>query len=352
MSKYPCIWRGAKAGCCFNFCHAYLGAHCSDTDPNAPHYCGACSKREAPEEQLKPADPPPMPSFQQTGYAPIRGQYFDSKPWEGPNKRKPWEYKVTLAIPVLDSAESVEAIVKLYSLQTEKPYVCLVDTGSVPEQLARLNALQCDWCEVHSLKLNGVRHPSDFPAIAMDLAFSACRTEYLLATHADCFPMRKDLVAFMLSVCDYMRPVAGYELTERPHSDWRGMVGHTLTMFHIPTMDHINAYWSLRRLVTTRNHPDGKAADWTINPATSPNWPDTELLVNYQIRERGITPVIVGKEYNAQRTTDDKIDHCRSWASARLYNYATDYQVASDSWLADGIRNAYARAQEWSNGHQ
>lgn len=349
MTSYPCMWRGVKVDCCYSFCHAYNGAPCSETDPNAPHYCGACTKREAPPAPVKVVEPTPLPVFEQTSYAPVRGRFFNEAPWTGPNEVKPWDYDVTVAIPVLDSSESVEAIVRLYRLQTNaKCYFVLIDTGSTEEQLKRLLSMQSVDCEVHSLRLNGVRHPSDFPAIAMDLAFSSCRTERLLATHADCFPMRANLVSEMLRICDEYRPVVGYELTERPHSDWRGMVGHTLTMFHMHTMDRINGYWSLRRLVANYPHPDGIRADWTISPATSPNWPDTELLLNYQLRAANITPVIFGTEKNAQRTVDANIDHCRSWASARLYSAGSKYHEDSSTWLDDGVRKAEERAKEWS----
>ena len=261
---------------------------------------------------------------------------------------KPWDFKVTLAIPVLDSSESAEAILSLYRLQTVKPFVIFIDTGSSPEELIRLQSLAAEDCEVHSLRMNGVLHPSDFPAIAMDLAFSMCRTEYLLASHADCFPMSRTAVEQMVAWCKD-NPVVGYEITERPHSDWKGMVGHTFTMFHVPTMDGISASWSLRRLINNYPHPDGKLAAHEINPATSPNWPDTELLINYQCRESGIEPRIVGREKNATRTTDTMIDHCRSWASAQLYSSASQYATTSNGWLRDGIDKAKQRILEWSS---
>lgn len=260
---------------------------------------------------------------------------------------KPWDYKVTVAIPVMDASEAVDAIVQCYRAQTEKPFIVLVDTGSTPEELASLQALAGEDVEVHSLRLNGVRHPSDFPAMAMDLAFAVCRTEYLLATHADCFPMSKTCVADTLAQCSKDCPVVGYEITERPHSDWRGMVGHTFTMFHMPTMDDIGANWSMRRLVKTVPHPDGKQSEHSINPATSPNWPDTELLINYQCRAAGIVPKIIGTEKNASRTSDGTIDHCRSWASATLYSSGSSYAEKATGWLADGIEKARQRAKEW-----
>lgn len=280
--------------------------------------------------------------------APLRGQHFLQRPWEGICPKKPWQYRVTVAIPCLDAFEAVAEIVNLYRLQTESPYIVLIDTGSTDAELRQMQTLARKDCEIHSLRLNGVQHPSDFPAIAMDVAFALCRTEWILATHADCFPTSQTVVADVLAQCNSETPVVGYELTERPHSDWRGMVGHTLTMFHIPTMDRMNASWSMRRLLTQFQHPDGKNATHEINPATSPNWPDTEIMINYQCRQAGITPKIIGTERNAQRTTDCMIDHCRSWASAKLYSQGSEYAVRSNGWLEDGIAKAKNRAVEWT----
>src|SRR5690606_25477504 len=102
--------------------------------------------------------------------------------------------------------------------------------------------------EVHSIRLNGCRHPSDYPAMAMDLAFSVCRTEYIFATHADVFLRRKDFIEYLLNLCNKENPAVGYELSPRSHEDWKGMISHTASMYHMPTMDEIGFGWSLRRL--------------------------------------------------------------------------------------------------------
>lgn len=279
--------------------------------------------------------------------APIRDKHFLEKPWEGNCSIKPWEYKVSVVIPCLDAFNAVSEIVKLYKLQTEKPFIILIDTGSTVDELYKLQSLADEDCEVHSLRLNGVKHPSDFPAMAMDLAFGICRTEFMLTTHADCFPMSKKLIEDMLKFCNEKCPVAGYEITERKHSDWRGMVGHTMTIFHMPSIDSIDGAWSMRRLISNFKHPDGIDSDYNINPATSPNWPDTELLINYQCRKNGIVPLIIGYEKNATRTLDSKIDHCRSWISAKLYSNGSSYEKRSNGWLENGIKNARERYLRW-----
>ncbi|MCA9065183.1 MAG: glycosyltransferase family 2 protein [Planctomycetaceae bacterium] len=281
-------------------------------------------------------------------WAPNAGKFAD-RPWEGPYRRKPWGYAVTVAIPVVNAAEACAVIVDLLRLQTEPPFILLIDTGSDAEQFDQLQQLRAEDCEVHSLRINGVQHPSDFPAMAMDVAFTLCRTPYLLATHADVFLTGRGVVAELLQLCRDGNPVVGYEITERPHSDWPGMVGHTLTMFDIVAMDRINAGWSMRRLLANYAHPDGYSTDRGISPATAPNWPDTELLINYQCRAAGLTPLIIGREKNAARTQDHRIDHCRSWASAQLYASGGRYAESVSGWLEDGIEKAKARISDWTN---
>ena len=75
--------------------------------------------------------------------------------------------------------------------------------------------------------------------------------------------------------------------------------------------------------------------------------PDTELLINYQGRQAGIRPLIIGTEKNAARTQDHRIDHCRSWASAQLYSSGGHYAQSVSGWLADGMKRAWERIAEW-----
>ena len=281
-------------------------------------------------------------------WAPLPGGALSGKGWEGPFGRKPWQYPVTVAIPVCNASEACGVILQLLRLQTERPFVVLIDTGSTSQELASLEELRADDCEVHSLRLNGVQHPSDFPAMAMDLAFAICRSPYLLATHADVFFRSRGVVGELLGLCQAGNPVVGYEITERPHSDWPGMFGHTLTMFDVSVMDRIGGGWSLRRLLANFQHPDGHSVDRGISSATAPNWPDTELLLNYQCRRAGIVPLIIGTERNAARTVDDRIDHCRSWASAQLYASGGQYAADVGAWLVDGIAQARERVRSWS----
>lgn len=272
-------------------------------------------------------------------FAPIRNVSQYLNPWEGSCKKKPWDYRVTAVIPCLDTFELVDLCVKLLKLQTERPYIFIVDTGSSEEELRNVESLRSEDVEVQSLKLNGVLHPSDFPAIAMDLAFSACRTEYIYATHADCFLRRKDFLEHLLELCPEKSPVVGYEITPRKHSDWKGMVSHTATIYHMPVMDKIGFGWSLRRLA---NYYD--IVDYTPSPSR-PGWPDTEILGNYILRKNNIIPYLIGKELNFQRKKDANIDHFRSFTSGKLYS-GSYFELVS-GWYKEAKDEAINRIKLW-----
>jgi glycosyltransferase involved in cell wall biosynthesis len=272
-------------------------------------------------------------------FAPLRNVPQFQFPWEGSCKKKPWQYKVTAVIPCLDTFEQVEICVKLLQKQTESPFIIVVDTGSSDDELKKLEELRSDSVEVHSFKFNGVPHPSDFPAIAMDFAFSACRTEYLFATHADCFLVRRDFLQELVDLCKKESPVVGYEISPRKHEDWKGMVSHTATMYHIPTMDKIGFGWSLRRLANYYNIVD-------YRPSTSrPGWPDTEILGNYILRKHKIVPYLIGKEQNFQRKKDNNIDHFRSYTSGKLYSKS--YYKKAGVWYEQAKKDAIERIANW-----
>lgn len=271
--------------------------------------------------------------------APIRNVNQWQNPWEGNCNKKPWQYKVTVAIPVLDTYEQLKICLDLLRKQTEKCYFCVIDTGSSEEELNKICSLRDEDLEVHSLRLNGVLHPSDFPAMAMDLAFTLCRTKLLFATHADCFLRRKDFIESLIELCPSKSSVVGYEISPRIHADWVGMVSHTASMYYMPAMDKIGFGWSLRRL---SNYYD--ITDYRPN-INRPQWPDTEILGNYILRNNNIVPYLIGKESNFERTVDENIDHFRSFTSGKLYS--PDYYKKVNEWYEDAKKEANKRLLEW-----
>lgn len=275
--------------------------------------------------------------------APIRGISVSQKPWTGKCKVKPWEYRVTAMIPVIDTFESLCACVEILRLQTERPYIIVIDTGSEKDNLQQILDLHDEDLEVHCIRHNGAQHPSDPVCFAMEAAQGMCRTEYMFATHSDAFIMRRDFLEWMLTLCGEeekgLSPVVGYEMSPRNYEDWKGMISHTATMYHMPTMDRIGFGWSMRRLAAMcelpnhEPHPD------------RPNWPDTEILGNVILRQNEIKTTIIGKEFNFRRNIDENIDHSRSISLGMLYS--PDYMKMSLSWFKQSIAEAKARIEKW-----
>lgn len=274
--------------------------------------------------------------------SPIYGELTISSPWEGNCQKKPWEYPATAVIPCLNTSETLPICIELLRLQTKRPFIVIIDTGSQQEHLEKTLQLRDEDVEVHSLFLNGVMHPSDYPAMAMDMAMSICRTKHLFATHADVFIKRRDFLETMIDMCSDECPVVGYELSPRQHNDWKGMVSHTASMYHMKTMDKIGFGWSLRRLCN-----DFDIADYKPDPMR-PNWPDTEILGNYILRRNNIKCRLIGHEENQQRTDDEYIDHFRSYTSGKMYS--PDYFIKARAWFEDALTKARIRIEEWKNG--
>jgi hypothetical protein len=272
---------------------------------------------------------------------PLYGELTVCDPWHGNCAVKPWDYKVTAVIPCINTPETLPICIDILRLQTVKPFIIIIDTGSIKENLDQLEELKAEDVEVHSIRLNGVRHPSDYPAMAMDMAFSLCRTEYLFATHADCFLRKRTLLWEFIELCKTKSPAVGYELSPRAHEDWRGMLSHTASMYHMPTMDKIGFGWSLRRLCNRYG-----IVDYKPDP-NKPNWPDTEILGNYILRDSGITPHLVGGEGNHCRNLDENIDHFRSYGAAKMYSPV--YFEQATQWYHLARKEALERIRKWSS---
>lgn len=266
--------------------------------------------------------------------APARGA---NRPWLGSTPRKPWEYRVTAAIPVIDFPDLLEVVIELLRLQTERPYIIVIDTGSTAANMARIESMRAEDVEVHRVHAHAWRHPSEPVATAMDLATMLCQTPYLFATHADCFLMRRDVLAEMIPLADRYKAV-GYQITERHDRAWQYALGHTCAMFEMATADRISLQWSMRRYYAETGQ------DWSANPVTG-GWPDTESLFNLQLSRAGIRPYLFGTERNYQRNTDGTIDHCRSIPGTALYARSQLSQMQPH--LNEAVRAAKSRIAEW-----
>lgn len=255
--------------------------------------------------------------------------------------KKPWEYECEEWIPVMDTPDTLYYVIELLRLQTKKPYIVIVDTGSTTENFKKIEELcKEDDIELHSLRMKSTVHSSDYPAIAMDLAMSMCRAKYLYCTHADVFLKRKNVLEELLVLCNKEYPVVGYRMTEREHKDWEKMVSHTCTMMHIETMDKINCSWSLRRLCNRQG------LEFIANhPKMGNNWPDTEILFNYILWENAYNGFFIGDEKNHEMTNDNRIIHARSLTAGRLY--APEYAKKAQEWVDFAIEESKKNIELW-----
>jgi hypothetical protein len=251
--------------------------------------------------------------------------------------RAPWDYQVTVAIPHLDTPETLPLLLELLALQTVRPYVLLLDTGSRPGTLTYLESLRGPGVEVHYLRAHGYRHSSAPVTTALDVAHALCRTDYLLHIHSDVFPRRRDLVEWLLGLCRPDQPVVGYEMSPRPGTNgWRNVVSHTCTLLHMPTIRRCGATWNMERY-------------WESGEAAPPQdgYPDTEQPFDRCLRRAGIYPYLIGHDANYARSTDANIDHVRSLTGLRLHHRDTAQHRTAEANLLAACREARARIAAW-----
>lgn len=251
----------------------------------------------------------------------------------GISEPKPWQYRVACAIPHFESLDTLPIVVELLRLQTERPYILVIDTGSCAATHEQLEKMRAKDLEVHSIQAHGWQHPSEPIAAAMDLAMAVCRPEYLFCTHSDVFLRRRD---FIESLLGHNVPAIGYEITDRSHvtSDWMGMVSHTATLLNMSAMRKIGASWSIHRACELLGLP----------PDSRVGWPDTETGINLIMRAAGITPTLIGVEANDERCVDENIDHVRSLSSRRLYAGGAGKR---SEWLEAALKDASERITKW-----
>ena len=254
----------------------------------------------------------------------------------GRAKKKPHEYPVAVAIPHLDTLDCLAITIEVLRAQSIKPFIIIVDTGSPPHIREALELMRADDLEIHYIASNGYQHTSEGIALALDVAQLRCPCEYLLHTHVDCFLRQRTALENLVSLCR-SNMVVGYRLSPRDWAtdEWKWMVGHTLTMLHIPTMHCIGATWSMQRTHHAFHY------GWE----NEGGWPDTETGFNHVLRRGGIKPLFIGEDRNGERQTDDLIDHVRSYAGSRIYNL--HYHREASIWMKDAIHEAQQRIKQW-----
>lgn len=257
-------------------------------------------------------------------------------PWEGRADRKPWSYAATVAIPHLNTLDLLPAALDLWRLQTERPYLMMIDTGSPPAVCEALEKLRAPDLEIHYLRAHGYCHSSAPVTTALDAAHALCRTGHLLHVHADVFPRRRDLVAWLLEQCTEAVPVVGWEMSPRSASPlWKGTVSHTCTMLHMPTMRRIGANWSMERWYERHGRPAGQTV----------GWPDSESSFKDSLDDASIVPLLMGGEPNFELHRTEWFDHARSVTGSRVYGHGLASKI--EAYAAKALAEAKARAIEW-----
>lgn len=256
--------------------------------------------------------------------------------FRGTAQTKSWQHRVTVTIPHLETYDSLRAVVRLLLAQTERPYVVIVDTGSTVETVRRLESLRQDDCEIHYIRSHGWQHGSEPIAAACDLAMALCQTELLFLTQTDVFLRSRGVLEHIAGLCTTERPVVGYEMSPRDWETdrWRGMVGHTATMLHMPTMRRIGATWNMKR-----------GAEWYDLAYRTPpcGWPDTETTFNEVLREHGIVPILIGHDENGTNYVDANLRHCRSYGVTHIYGGRCE----QDAWVREAIEEAEMLLESW-----
>jgi hypothetical protein len=262
--------------------------------------------------------------------------------WEGRCPKRPWQFRVTAVVPHLDTPEPLAVVLDLLRLQTEPPYLLVIDTGSPPAVCRELERMRGPDCEVHFVRGHGYLHSSAPVTVAMDLAMALCRTEYLYTTHADVFLRRRDYLEWLLAQCSAACPAVGYEMSPRSWAtqEWRGMVSHTASMLHVPALRRAGVLWNMEYAY--------ELAGWVGRAANG--WPDTETGMNLVLRRAGLRPKIIGPERNYSRHEDENIDHPRSYPGTRAYSPGSAYHARAAAWMADALAQARARAARWRAG--
>lgn len=271
--------------------------------------------------------------------APVRHIHPNNKPWEGSISKKPWDYTVTVGIPHIDTPDQLYWVVELLRAQTEKPYIVIVDTGSLPDNLEKVVQMRADDLEVHSIAMNGYLHCADAPAMAMDLVTATCRTDYICATHTDVFLRSPYVLEEMLELTK-MWDICGYEITPRKWSNWKWMLSHSLSMYKTELFERYGVSWNLRRLAKLMGLKDQRPS------MQRPDWPDGELGVGYQIRNLDMVPLVIGTEKSYIQTIDQRMWHCRTMTGGVLFD-PDGWGKASVGYTKDAIDEAKIHLDSW-----
>jgi hypothetical protein len=316
-------------------------------------------KRRWPEPAINPANLhrflPCCGDLLQEGYIPANGQELlaalakesvlpvDDRAvaplcgWGGICPKKPQQYAITAVIPHLETPEPLQVVIDVLRAQDLRPYIMVIDTGSSAEVCQALEELRAADLELHYIRAHAYTNSSEPVAVAQDLAFALCRSEYLFCTHSDVFLCRRDFLTDLRRRCSADVPVVGYEMSDRSWvtSQWRGIPSHTATLFHMPTMHRLGITWSMQRFYALYGYDNRQG------------WPDTESTMGQLLKDKEVKIDFLGKETNFQRHKDANLDHVRNYPSSQLYFPEGGYFQIAKQWMAEAMAEARSRLDTW-----
>ncbi len=264
----------------------------------------------------------------------------NAKIYQGPMFKKPWEYDVTVVIPVLDTPDQLKICLQILNNQSLKPYILIIDTGSLPENFDKIEALRAENVEIHYVRSHGWRHPSEPVAVACQLGQELCRTEYIFQTHCDCFLMSRTLLEDWRDLAK-LHKVVGYQISPREYEGWETELGHTALMMHVPTLRALGISWNMTRFYE-RNHPPVSDSIYI-----GLNNPDTESEMNFGLKTKGLYPLILGTEENRQRNKNEHFDHPRSFCCSMFYAQTYFKKIKKEMDIA--MAEALLRVEQWKS---
>jgi hypothetical protein len=298
--------------------------------------CCGCSPQCSsyrPGEEIS-AVPRPVPD---TYVAPLGERYR----WQGRAQSHGPSSRVTVVLCHLNTLDDLRLGVAMWRLQSLRPYIVIVDTGSPSGIHDEVEQLRDDDCEIHYVRAHGYIHSSAPVGVAMDLATQLVPSEFMFSTHTDVFPRSRQFLEFMLSRCSDRDPVVGWQMSPRdnvPVELWSACVSHTATIWHMPTMRRIGLRWDFRWWHEITGQP------------SIPGWPDTESPPNLSLQRAGIKPVLLGPEHNHQVDETDWYWHARSQASFMCYGGDNEITRRVLGYGDETRRRAEQLLRQWQEG--
>lgn len=307
------------------------GHSCDEIIPK----CIPCKLAQKPAYALKWGCPMPTEKFLSSHSYPLVAPKGHPNKWQG--HRTAIIPRLTIAIPHLDTLDLLQVAVNLWRHSTIPVYFIIVDTGSPPEVCDQLEGMRRSDLEIHYIRGSGYCHSSQPVALAMDLAFNACVTEYLISTHTDVFIKKREFAEWLKRQCNPECPVVGWEMSPRMNPEWKGCVGHASTIWHMPTMRKYNVWWNLAR--------------WYEEHGPSPTtigWPDTETGPNWCLKKAGIVPKLHGREGNFELFSCEWYDHTRSYPGWKIADPNSAMMKKIQGYFLPAFNAAKKRLAHWS----